>query len=208
VQAAKQSYHHGNLRAALIETTSELLDSRDPDSLSLREVARLAGVSPAAPYRHFADKAALLAAVAEQGFDELVRRMKAAAKAEEDALGRLLALGLSFPEMARERPGHYREMFGGHGATLSTHPALELASREPLDLLREGIVAGQSEGVVRDGDPQTLALTLFATAHGLASLFASGHLKDVQSPEESIGSVLGTLFLGIGPSKRSRRLFG
>lgn len=82
----RRTYHHGNLRAALVETAVRLVQREGIEALSLRSVARLAGVSAAAPYRHFADKRALLAAVAEEGFRLLASALRDAARAAFDAM--------------------------------------------------------------------------------------------------------------------------
>lgn len=95
--AKKQTYHHGNLRQALLEAALVLLQTKDADSLSLREVARQAGVSHTAPYRHFADKAALLAAVAEEGFITFGQYLSdAVTKAHADPLESLQATGEAY----------------------------------------------------------------------------------------------------------------
>jgi AcrR family transcriptional regulator len=118
-------YHHGNLRAALIEAALSLLAEGGPAVLSLREVARRAGVSHAAPYRHFDDRAALLSALAEHAFVELEQRLVASDRSLE-------ALGRAYLEFALDHPERFRLMFDGEARSQSVDRAAERA----LTLLR------------------------------------------------------------------------
>jgi AcrR family transcriptional regulator len=108
--AEPRPYHHGDLRRALVEAARRLLEAEGPSALSLRAVAREAGVSPAAPYHHFKDKAELLDAVAQEGWDILGVQMAAAKRATE-GLDQLTALGIAYVLFAREHPALYRVMY-------------------------------------------------------------------------------------------------
>jgi AcrR family transcriptional regulator len=108
--AEPRPYHHGDLRRALVEAARRLLEAEGPSALSLRAVAREAGVSPAAPYHHFKDKAELLDAVAQEGWDILGVQM-AAAKRAAQGLEQLTALGIAYVLFAREHPALYRVMY-------------------------------------------------------------------------------------------------
>ena len=111
--AAVRPYHHGDLRRALIDAARRLLESEGPSALSLRAVAREAGVSPAAPYHHFKDKGELLDAVAHEGWDMLNSAMKEA-RARADNLGeKMVALGVAYVCFARDNPSLYRVMYDG-----------------------------------------------------------------------------------------------
>jgi AcrR family transcriptional regulator len=112
VAGRENHYHHGDLRNALVEAALRLIAEHGAQALTLRAAARAAGVSPAAPYRHFADKEALLAAVAEDGFEKLSRRMRAAARGASDAAARLLAIGEAYVAFARAHSAHFHVMFG------------------------------------------------------------------------------------------------
>jgi AcrR family transcriptional regulator len=103
-------YHHGDLRRALVDAARRLLESEGPSALSLRAVAREAGVSPAAPYHHFKDKAELLDAVAHEGW-ELLHEAMTAAKAAVEGPHKLSALGIAYVCFARENPALYRVMY-------------------------------------------------------------------------------------------------
>lgn len=108
--AEPRPYHHGDLRRALVEAARRLLEAEGPSALSLRAVAREAGVSPAAPYHHFKDKAELLNAVAQEGWDMLSAQM-ATAKAASEGLEQLTALGTAYVLFARDHPALYRVMY-------------------------------------------------------------------------------------------------
>src|SRR5215204_3992851 len=121
------SYHHGDLRRALVDAAIPLLRSGGAEALTLRAVAREAGVSQTAPYRHFADRAALVSAVADDGFRRLHARLVAAARAPAKTTGRaqhtarggLQAIALAYVRFALEHPEEYRVMFGSEVASAS-----------------------------------------------------------------------------------------
>src|SRR4051794_27635084 len=125
---AMKPYHHGDLQRALVDAAVALLAEGGAAAVTLREVARRAGVTHAAPYRHFADKAALLAAVAEEGFRALHDAVaRAGAEAPDDPLARLAASGQAYLRFAMSHPAHYRVMFGPDVAARE-HPELEGAA--------------------------------------------------------------------------------
>jgi AcrR family transcriptional regulator len=110
-QAAEaRPYHHGDLRRALVDAARRILEAEGPSALSLRAVAREAGVSPAAPYHHFKDKAELLDAVAQEGWQLLNQRM-VEARAKADRKDKLNSLGIAYVCFARENPALYRVMY-------------------------------------------------------------------------------------------------
>jgi AcrR family transcriptional regulator len=178
----RDTYHHGDLRQALINAALELVTEQDARSLSLREVARRVGVSHTAPYRHFADKDALLATVAEEGFEMLSHSLQAAMESlTADPLQQLEAVGVAYVRYAIEHPSHYRVMFGAYGADEETHPSLAKASRQAFMVLMNVIVMGQSAGVMRTGEPQQLAQAAWSLVHGLAMLLLDGQLPVTES---------------------------
>jgi AcrR family transcriptional regulator len=168
----RRTYHHGNLRAALVDAATALLEADGPLGVTLRGAARLAGVSQAAPYRHFPDKDALLAAVAEKGFHEMARAgEEAAARHRDDAVATLRAMGIAYVRFATAHPSHYRLMFGP-AVRGSAHPSLRQAAAAGWANLSIPIVACQRSGRFRSGDPSSLAFVLWCTVHGLATLIA------------------------------------
>lgn len=177
-RAAKKGdrYHHGDLRRALIDAALSLIDEKGMSGTSLRGAARRAGVTHAAPYRHFRDKSALLAAVGEEGFQGLREALRrAAAGAPDDPLARNSALGLAYIRFAIDHPAHYRVMFG---TTLSEsrEPALHVAAEEAFSELVRSIEECQAAGQMPGGEPRPLAILAWSTVHGMSSLFLDGFL--------------------------------
>jgi AcrR family transcriptional regulator len=184
----KQRYHHGDLRHALLRAAVPLLRKGGPEALTLRALARAAGVSPTAPYRHFADRAAILAAVADDGFKRLQARLLAAAQSPTRILGKpqqtnragLQAIALAYVRFALEHPDEYRVMFASE---LAADPAIAPPSRHELfAFLRDGIVMLQRQNLVRAGDPQIMALTAWALVHGLVMLAIDGQVHAAGAP--------------------------
>lgn len=191
-------YHHGDLRNALIEAGLEVLAAEGADGLSLRKVARKAGVSHAAPYRHFADKEALIAAIADEGFHMLAERMTAAiARFPADPRAQLLESGWAYIEFGLEHPDHLRVMF----TRLSERRAFQ--ARDSFELLVDTIEACQAAGVVAAGDALELALTSWATVHGMALLLIENKIPPVtageSTPEQVARACIQRLYDGLRP---------
>ena len=180
----RETYHHGDLRQALIEAALKIVSEKDVESVSLREVARRVGVSHAAPYRHFADKEALLAAVAQEGFQMLHHTLETVLhKAPLDPLKRLQEIGVAYVDFALEHSSHYRLMFGAYGATSAQqNPELAQAATQAFMVLVNGVNMGQQEGVIRLDDSNQLALAAWALTHGLAMLLMDGQVPISTSP--------------------------
>ena len=198
----RKPYHHGNLRRALLDAALRLVETEGAEALTLRAAARLAGVSQAAPYRHFADKQALLAAVAEEGFRALTEAMRRSAAAHADLpLARLRALGLAYVEFATGHPAHFRVMFGREVADRSAYPSLQAAATETFGLLVEAVAESQRAGLVRPGDPQELALSAWSIVHGLSALLVDDQLRALSEKDADAlaRSVTESLFLGLAP---------
>ena len=179
--ARSDRYHHGDLRAALVREAAAMLETEGLEKLSLRSVARRAGVSHAAPYHHFADKTHLVAAVATEGFGGLTAAMNAGSAAQPasaDALDRLSAIGRGYIAYAAEHPAVFRVMFrpeltGAH----ADHPQLRDAGMLSFGVLVEHIVAAQKDGLVASHDPEQLALGAWSAVHGVAVLWVDGPLQ-------------------------------
>jgi AcrR family transcriptional regulator len=172
----KSRYHHGDLRRALIDASLALITEEGFPALTLREVARRAGVTHAAPYRHFADKEALLTAVAAEGFRAMADLMRTRMDREGGPAGRLVACGVAYVLFAVQHPAHFRVMFGPH---FTRPPDFKLLSGEgtsAFGLLVQTIEQGQQEGRVREGEAMALSLTAWSLVHGLASLLVDGQL--------------------------------
>lgn len=161
MSTSNRPYHHGDLRAALIDAAEALLDAGG--EVSLREAARMAGVSPTAAYRHFTDKDALLAALAVRGFREFGQALnEAAARNPDHEVG---ARGRAYIRFALARPGRFRLMFGPLLSRAAGHPELQETSRRTFAALESAV-----------GDPDQ-ALRLWGMVHGLAHLLLDGATK-------------------------------
>jgi AcrR family transcriptional regulator len=209
VEAEKQKYHHGDLRSALLEAALAVLTEIGPQGLSIREVARRAGVSHAAPYRHFADRDELILAVVEQGF-ELMQQTMAAEKAaaNPDPLDQFAASGLAYVNFALQHPAYYRVMFSGDLLSSTGHVAFQHTSSEAIQGMVSDIKLGQELGVLRQGDPVIQALTIWSTIHGFVSIVNDnriGHLVGEPFSLEHIrDKVLTMIFEGLGATPTSK----
>lgn len=194
-------YHHGDLRNALIEAATTVLVQKSAAALSLREVARVAGVSHAAPYRHFRDKAALLRVLAQGGFERLTAAINTAAEnSPHNPEQKLIEAGVAYVRNALQHPEITRLMFA---ATIEppqdrAYLVASAASYEALlDIIREGI----EQGSFRQQPPQQLVLVAWASMHGLAMLAVASLLEvdvdDEQALDTLIRSVARNVIYGI-----------
>src|SRR6267143_2828445 len=202
--AKKRPYHHGNLRQALIDAALELIEEQGVSALTLREVARRVGVTHAAPQRHFPDRAALVAAVAEQGFRGLGAHIAAVRASARTPAQRLRALGVAYVQYALAHPAHLRVMFSPEVADKSRYPELAAAAQEVHETLVSQIVEGQREGAVAPGDPDELSFAAWSMVHGCAILLIDGQASG-RSPAASIDAVVDRLHLGLAPRAPARR---
>jgi AcrR family transcriptional regulator len=175
-------YHHGDLRRALIDASLALISEEGFNALSLREVARRAGVTHAAPYRHFADKEALLAAVAEEGFRSMAAQMRERMARESHPAERLIACGVAYVLFAVQHPAHFRVMFGPHFVDHSQHEGLGTEGSNSFELLVQCLTEGQQAGVLRAGDTLAMAHAAWSMVHGLSSLLVDGVLEQPGHP--------------------------
>ena len=175
----KDTYHHGNLRRALLDSALAMVEKEGPHGVSLRAVARLAGVSPAAPYRHFAGKEGLLAAIAEEGFCALEQQMQSASQATRGlALAEFRAIGFAYVRFAARNPSHFCVMFGPEVSDKSEHPSLKEAADRASQIFADAIANFQRPELEGgDTDPQRLFISAWSTFHGLATLIVGGQLK-------------------------------
>jgi AcrR family transcriptional regulator len=171
----RKPYHHGNLREVLLGATIRLIAEVGPTAFTLREVARRAGVSHNAPYRHFRDKDDLLATVAMQGFEELTQAMLDAAEPQSNALDRLKRSGLGYIAFALHRPEHFTVMFEAQRSRRE-HPEAEAAGKRAFGTLVDFVTGCQKEGYFAPGDPLRLALLAWSMVHGIAKLAITGRL--------------------------------
>ena len=170
----RSSYHHGNLRHALVEATVRLIEEKGPQAFTLAEAARLAGVSAAAPYRHFAGRDELLEEVARQGFEEFAERLEAAlAVGRTSPLAAFLNMGRAYLRFAAERRGFYIAMFES-GISITGNEALTQAA----DRARGVLVTAAEALFQRSAAPRPpagmVADHIWALSHGVVELFGRG----------------------------------
>jgi AcrR family transcriptional regulator len=170
-----RGYHHGNLREALIRAALELIAKKGAAGFTFAEAARFAGVSPAAPYRHFRDRDELMANVALRGFEQFEAALaRAWDDGRPDALAALDRLGKAYLEFARSQPAYYSAMFEA-GIPVSANAPLREAGDRAFAVLR-GAADKICAAIPAAGRPPALmvALHIWAMAHGIASLFGRG----------------------------------
>jgi AcrR family transcriptional regulator len=172
---AERPYHHGNLKEALLNAALALISEVGPQAFTLREVARRAGVSHNAPYRHFRDKDELLAIVAVQGFERLTVAMKRSAARGSTAEERFRLCGRGYVSFALRWPQHFLVMFD-LPSSRDKYPEYAEAGDEAFATLLAFIVEYQEAGVLSPEDPEPLALMAWSMVHGIAKLAAGRHL--------------------------------
>jgi AcrR family transcriptional regulator len=200
----ERPYHHGDLRRAIIGAALEILSETQSVEFSLRELARRAGVSHNAPYKHFADKRELLAAVSTAGFERLTQRMSHELDRHGNARAQLFAMLRAYIRHGVENPALYRLMFGGYlRSPDDSRPAIERATAEKTKaLLADVIVKGGLGHVI----PNTLRnerkiagaiLACWSLVHGLTMLLADGLVGPAKKSDELSDSVVQGLLDGL-----------
>ncbi|MCB1520630.1 MAG: TetR/AcrR family transcriptional regulator [Hyphomicrobiaceae bacterium] len=184
----RRGYHHGNLREALIRAALELIAKKGPSGFSFAEAARAAGVSPAAPYRHFRDRDALMADVAERGFEAFAHDLEAAwNKGTPNPRAAFDRVGKAYLAFARREPALFSAMFES-GISFVDFPAVREAGDRAFAVLRtacEAVAASYPAG--RRPPAAMMALHIWSLSHGIATLFARGDASRrpiPMSPEE------------------------
>ncbi|MEV0585047.1 TetR/AcrR family transcriptional regulator [Nonomuraea sp. NPDC050310] len=175
------SYHHGDLRAACLRAARELLEEDGGAGLSLRAVARRAGVSPTAPYRHFADRDALISAVAAEGYRDLTEHLAAAHPAPPRTPDDLADIAVAYVRFALDRPAMFKVMFAEPCDPSSEERAAAIAA---ISAYLHALVRGAFPG----RDPEPLATAVWALVHGLAFLHLDGKF-DTSTPEQAADRV-------------------
>jgi AcrR family transcriptional regulator len=177
------TYHHGDLKRALTEAALALVAEKGPKGFTLTEAARRAGVSAAAPYRHFADKAQLLAAVATEGFIQLHEELSAAGEGVPDPKSRVIQLGRAYVRWGVTHPDYYLSMFGTE-TVKRDHPDLLVAGGRAFNNLVDAITSCLETGALRGEDSLKIAGPMWSLVHGVASLAIGGDLCDVGIQED------------------------
>lgn len=197
-----RGYHHGNLKEALMRAALELIAQKGPSGFTFAEAARWAGVSPAAPYRHFRDRDELLANVALRGFEQFETALaRAWDDGRPDAFTAFERLGKAYLDFARTEPAYYSAMFEA-GVPLDVSPALREAGDRAFAVLRaaaERLVAGLPPG--KRPPAMMMGLHIWALSHGIASLFGRGDAARrslPMAPEELLEAGVLVYLRGLG----------
>ena len=173
---AKAGYHHGSLRRALLDAALTLIDRDGPEGFTLRAAARQAGVTSGAPYHHFPDKEALIAALAEEGFALLKSAIEAAGAGHADAVARTHEMAVAYVRFAAAHPTHFRVMMGRDVRRSMKNPGLADAARSAYELMRDAVVA-TAESAADAARREELVLGSWSLVHGLAFLVIDGHVR-------------------------------
>jgi AcrR family transcriptional regulator len=200
VSEQRGSYHHGDLKRALTEAALGLVTEKGPKGFTLREVARRAGVSPAAPYRHFSDKAQLVAAVATAGFIQLHETLNALAAETTDLTRQTLDMGRAYVRWAVTHPDYYQVMFGAELDKVN-NPELLAAGERAFDDLLDTIGRCQKAKLLPAGDPREIAGPTWSLLHGIATLAIGSDLAHVgitDDPQDLAERALRALLFGGG----------
>lgn len=197
------AYHHGDLRAALLDEAAAMIAEEGTASVTMRAIGERLGVSRAAPYRHFADKTALLVAVAAAGFSRLRSRLQTVdAGASRSSLERLRRLGEEYVRFALENPAHYRLMYGREALTREDIPELRKAANTIFEQMVAVIQAHQRSGGLKRQDPRTQAYVAWSAVHGLASLWIEGQIRATDDIDGLIRQTTRTLLDGMRVRRR------
>ena len=203
-RGGRRSYHHGNLREALVDAALDLIAEKGPAGFTFAEAARQAGVSPAAPYRHFRDRDALMADVARRGFERFEKELAAAWDEGRPTLRQAFErIGKAYLVFARNEPAYFSAMFES-GVPISEHRELQEAGDRAFAVLRgacEALVAAMP--VAKRPPAMMMALHIWSLSHGIASLFARGDAarrKLPMAPEELLEAATLIYLGGLGIS--------
>lgn len=199
---ARKGYHHGNLREALIRAALHLIGEKGPAGFTFADAARAAGVSSAAPYRHFRDREALLADIAKRGFELFAAALeKAWNDGKPNPYVAFEAVGRAYLDFARKEPAHYSAMFEA-GVSTNADPDLQKAADAAFNVVRRASEALTAH-LPREGRPPALMMSLhiWALSHGIASLFAradAGRRKLPMPPEDLLEAAILVYLRGLG----------
>ena len=203
----RRSYHHGDLRRVLIDAALDVVEKKGLGALTLRSVARAAKVSHMAPYHHFEDKAALVAAVAAEGFRRMQDAMESRiARCSEGSRARLRESGIAYVVFAVEHPNLFRLMFSAQVAEQSDYPELREAASAAYALLRGLVNESQGERS-RPDDAELIRISAWALVHGLAVLCIDGQVgpegaADPDFAERLAYEATGALYRGMAAAEQ------
>ena len=174
----KKSYHHGDLKNALIKAGADILSREGVSALSLRKVAQKAGVSHAAPYAHFTDKQALIAAISTEGYKKLYEKIaQVAEQYRSDPLRRLVEASWAYVQFALDEPDHFKVTLSGMIEQEQDYPAFVETARQTFSLVVEIVTQCQQAGILRTGDSVLTAVSVWALIHGFVTLLLENQVS-------------------------------
>jgi AcrR family transcriptional regulator len=183
----KKTYHHGDLKNALIKAGVDILAKDGVVGLSLRKVASKAGVSHAAPYSHFADKQALIAAISTEGFRQLHERVSAVAEKHKDEPSmQLIEVGWAYVQFALDDPDRFKVMFSGVLDKAKEYPEFVAESQRNFQLVKMIVETNQAAGVLRSGPSDLMALSAWGIIHGFIMLLLEGQISHTVLEQKSL----------------------
>jgi AcrR family transcriptional regulator len=186
-----KTYHHGNLKEALISASLEILSEKGMEGLSLRNVARKVGVSHTAPYNHFSDKQALLAAISTAGHEQLYDILLGTFENSKHTSPNIISeIAWAYLQFALDNPGKFKLMFSGALEEERDHPEYEEISRKNLSLFEEIIFFCQNKGQIAEGKVECIAIRLWSLVHGFAHLALEDQFPREYVQDQSLKELL------------------
>jgi AcrR family transcriptional regulator len=174
----KKTYHHGDLKNALIEAGTQIVSKEGVQALSLRKVAYQAGVSHAAPYAHFADKQALIAAISTEGYRRLYQALDATTQRHQgDPLHQLVEGAWAYVQFALNDSDHFKITLSGVVEKEKDYPAFVAMSQQSFALVVQIVEACQAKGILNSGPADVLAVSVWSLIHGFVSLLLEDQLS-------------------------------
>ncbi|MEH6361450.1 MAG: TetR/AcrR family transcriptional regulator [Amylibacter sp.] len=197
----RKGYHHGNLKQALIEATIKLIEEKGPTGFTILQAAKQAGVSAAAPYRHFKGREDLITEVAKQGFAMFADLLEYAyTKGSGSPVASLEATGRAYLAFARKHPGHYIAMFES-GVSINADPDLAAVANRAINVLVKAADNLSSNLPTEKRPPSTMVSQhIWAMSHGIVELYARGEpgARSPFTPEDLLETGLGIYLRGLG----------
>ena len=188
---ATTTYHHGDLKNALVKAGVEILEREGLGGLSLRKVAKQAGVSHAAPYSHFADKQALIAAISTEGFKQLYIQIESVLKAHRaDPETLLIETAWAYLQFALNEPDRFKLMFSSVLEKEKDYPEFVEISQENFSQLVEVVEICQGAGILKSGSSDVMAVSVWSTVHGFTSLLLEGQISHTVLEKASMKDLL------------------
>lgn len=187
----KKNYHHGDLKNALIKAGVAILAKDGVSGLSLRKVALKAGVSHSAPYSHFADKQALIAAISTEGFRQLYERINSSAeKYKDQPTKQLVEVAWAYVQFAMDDPDRFKVMFSDVLEKEKEYSEFVAESQRNFQLVKRIVEANQASGQLRSGPPELVALSAWGIVHGFVMLLLEGQISHTILEQTSLRGLL------------------